>query len=203
MRITYGLSAACLTLLMSPCVLHADDLEPASYRGDPNSVTAKFDLTMFPPVLASFSEGANPTFPLSTVPPTITQDPTGAPFYQVELPNYIDDLPVKYMRIQYSWSGQQGDAQTQTINVSPNVGGSVSLVDSSLPMPVPGVPSAFYRWDDFAIYPNPDFEAIQVEFTNADPRWLVFDTISTVPEPSTLALFGVAGVLALAVRSLK
>lgn len=192
------LFASCFALGLTSSVLHADDVEPASYRGDPNSVVAKFDLTTFPASLDSFSEGANPTFPLSTVAPSIDQDPTGAPFYQVTLPNYIDDLPLKRMRVQYSWFGQQGDAQTVTINVSPNVGGSIQLVDSIPPMPVPGVTNAFYRWDDFTIYPNPDFEAVQVEFLNADPRWLVFDTISTVPEPSTVAL----GVLAFSLACL-
>jgi len=190
------LLVSCFALLAAPNALLADDVEPAPYRGDPNSVLAKFDLTMSPASLDSFSEGANPTFPLSTVSPGIDEDLTGTPFYQVTLPNYIDDLPLKRMRIQYSWFGQQGDAQTVTINVSPNVGGSIQLVDSIPPLPVPGVTNAFYRWDDFTIYPNPDFEAIQVEFVNADPRWLVFDTISTVPEPSTVALSALAVALA-------
>ncbi|MEQ8208831.1 MAG: hypothetical protein RH917_03285 [Lacipirellulaceae bacterium] len=180
--------AFCLAGFISVDFAAGDDLEPAPFRGDPNSVLAKFDL-QGQANLDSFSEGANPTFPLFPLPATITQDPTGAPFYQVELPNYIDDLPLKLMRIQYSWFGQTGDAQTVTINVSPNVpGGSIALVDSGPITPVPGVPNAFHRYDDFEIRPNPDFESIQVEFFNSDPRWLIFDTISTVPEPSTLSL---------------
>lgn len=172
----------------------ADDLAPAPFRGDPNSVMAKFNL-QGQPSLDLFAEGANPTYPLASILPDITQDPTGAPFYQVELPNYIDDLPLKLMRIQYSWFGQAGDAMTVAINVSPNVGGPIDLVGSGPVTPVPGVANAFHRWDDFEIRPNPDFEAIQVEFTNADPRWLIFDTISTVPEPSSLAcvLLGLLG----------
>ena len=192
------LSIACLTLLCLPHSAVADDLTPAPFRDEPNSVLAKFDL-MGQPNLDTFSEGANPTYPLSTIPTTITQDPTGAPFYQVELPNYIDDLPLKLMRIQYSWFGQGGDAQTATINVSPNVGGTIDLVDASPIMPVPGVSNAFHRYDDFEIRPNPDFEAIQVEFFNADPRWLIFDTISTVPEPSSLAI-GMLAMASLAIR---
>lgn len=171
-----------------------DDLEPAPYRGEPNSVLAKFNL-QGSASLDLFVEGANPTFPLSTVLPDIFEDLTSDPLYQVTLPNYIDDLPLKRMRIQYSWFGQAGDASTQTINVVPNTGGLIRLEAAGPITPVPGVVNAFYRWDDFEIYPNPDFETVQVEFTNADPRWLVFDTISTIPEPAgcLLALLGVIG----------
>ncbi len=174
----------------------ADDLALAPFRGDPNSVMAKFNL-QGQPSLDLFAEGANPTYPLASILPDITPDFSGDPLYQVELPNYIDDLPLKLMRIQYSWFGQAGDATTVTINVSPNVGGSIGLVDSGPVTPVPGVANAFHRWDDFEIRPNPDFESIQVQFTNADPRWLIFDTISTVPEPSGFA-FGLLLILGVA-----
>ncbi|MAT69162.1 MAG: hypothetical protein CMJ58_06515 [Planctomycetaceae bacterium] len=203
-RRKWGGACALIAIISAGSFVHADDVEPANFRGDPNSVMAKIDLTMGPPTIV-VTEGANPTYPLSTIPPTVSGPVTGptpgGQLYQIELPNYIDDLPLKLMRIQYSWFGASGDARTETINVSPNIpGGSIQLVDSIPPMPVPSEPNAFYRWDDFEIRPNPDFEAIQVEFINADPRWLVIDTISTVPEPASLTIASLAGMILLAWR---
>lgn len=174
-----------LALIALPSLAIADDVEPADYRGEPNTVMAKFDL-LGPPSLDSITFGANATFPLSTVQAGIVQDPA-LPLYQVTLPNYIDDLPLKKMRLQYSWFGQGGDAVLRTVQAVPQTN-NIFLVDSIPPMPVPGVPNAFYRWDDIEIYPNPDFEVFQVEILNADPRWIVVDTISTIPEPASLAL---------------
>ncbi len=180
----------------------AVDLEPPAYRGEPNSVMAKADLTMSPPTLA-LSEGANPTYLLSAVPESITGPVTTTDglLYGVDLPNYIDNLPLKMMRVQYSWFGQQGDAKTTSILVNPNPpGGSIQLVFSSPIVPVPGTVNLFHRYDDFELRPNPDNEQLQVEFINADPQWLVIDTIS-IPEPSTVLLMGAASVLLVGVRS--
>ncbi|MEQ8837322.1 MAG: PEP-CTERM sorting domain-containing protein [Lacipirellulaceae bacterium] len=121
------------------------------------------------------------------------QSSTNGILYPIALPNYIDQEPLKLIRIQYSWFGlpsQGADAFAQAILPSP--GGAVQLVNSTPPTNISG--NIYHRWDDYRIIPNPDSERFEVVFVNADPRWVIFDTIS-VPEPTSLALLGFAGLL--------
>lgn len=190
-----------------PPAAWADDVAPPPYRGLPNSVMAKFDLFggAAPGPAANFTTGAGATYPLSTVAPEVGTPQTGpnnSILYPIGLPNYIDQLPIKYIRVQYSWfsgaptGGPVGDAQT--LNVFPSPGGAVNLVGSSPPMLLTG--NIYHRWDDYEIRPNPDSEQFEIAFFEADPRWVIIDTIS-IPEPATrlLALAGIAGCV-MAVR---
>lgn len=199
----------CLGLVVASAVAVADDINPPPWRGAPHSVKAKFDLLQipgFPSPPTDFMTGPSAPYPLSNVPPIIGdpfQDPTGlnAIIYPIELPNFIDPLPLKLVRVQYSWFAGSptgnpnfpGDAQT--VSLVPDPPGAVTLVASTPPMQI-GDPleNIYYRYDDFEIRPNPDFERFQIAFIDVDPRWIIIDTIS-IPEPSTLALLGLVGVV--------
>lgn len=184
---------SCLTFAPAWAV----DIEPPDYRGEPNSLVAEFDLQGSSSFM-SLTEAPGATFPLSTVPPEITPDFSSTPIlYQVRLPNYIDDLPLKKMRLQYSWFGQ-GDATLVTVNAVPQTQ-DIAIVDSIPATAVPGPTNLFYRWDDVEIRPNPDFESFQFEIIG-DPYWLVVDTISTVPEPSSAALLVGVAMAGIALR---
>lgn len=197
---------ACVpVLLLSPAV-HADDLAPPPYRGEPHSVLAKFDLfggtQPGPPDQFNAVGGIYPLDPLTPGIGAGMFDPTrNAITYPVFLPNFIDPLPLKRIRVQYSWFGNPtgpiGDAMTDAILPSP--GGAVQLVGGTPPVLVPGSGNVFHRWDDYEIIPNPDSERFEISFINADPRWIVIDTIS-IPEPSAVVLGGLVAMLAVAQR---
>lgn len=176
----------------------ADDLAPPIYRGAPNSVMAKFDLFGGPPI--QFSEGANPTYPLDPLTPFIGNPTPGTNsiIYPLALPNYIDQEPLKKIRIQYSWFGSPtAGSNAGAISILPSPGGVVQQVNATLPTNVSG--NIFHRWDDYEIRPNPDSERFEIEFINADPRWIIIDTIS-LPEPGTLAILLLGSSLALTAR---
>ena len=166
---------------------------------------AKFDLFagQQPGGPSSFN-AVGGTYPLDNLMPEVGTpftDPTNnALIYPIALPNFIDPLPLKRIRVQYSWfgslpgTGATGDAATVAILPSP--GGVIQQVGGTSPQLVGG-PNIYHRWDDFEIVPNPDSERFEIAFFDADPRWIVIDTIS-VPEPTgailALTLLGL-GVL--------
>lgn len=196
-------SLVCCAVVAMAAAATADDLAPPPFRGAPHSVMAKFDL------FGGQQPGGPDTFnsvggiyPLDPgVVPEVgvpQDDPSrNAIIYPIGLPNFIDPLPLKLIRVQYSWFGNPtgpiGDAVTDAILPSP--GGSVQLVNSSGPQLIPGS-NIFHRWDDFEIVPNPDSERFEIAFIDADPRWIIIDTIS-LPEPMGLALAGMASLLCL------
>jgi len=182
----------------------ADDLAPPPFRGQPHSVMAKFDLFGGAVPGGPSQYGTVPgVYPLDQLAPFVgqpTTDPTrNALVYPIGLPNFIDPLPLKLIRVQYSWfsgapsGGPLGDGLTDAILPSP--GGSVQLVNSSPATLVPGTGNVYHRWDDFEIVPNPDSERFEIAFIDADPRWIVIDTIS-LPEPSGFAAAGVVALMA-------
>ncbi len=210
---------AALLVLAVPVSALADDLYPPPWRPlDPtaplpaHSVLAKWDLLQFqgpplPPTI--FETGPEAPYPLDrSTPPLLTEISNQNSFvYRVDLPNFIDPLPLKRIRVQYSWfpgdpTGNPlfpGDAQTLTLigtdqgNQVPgvNVFSSPTNVFSD---PNDPIRNLAHRYDDFIIEPNPDFEFFEIAFFDVDPRWIVIDTIS-IPEPTTFALLGLAGVV--------
>jgi hypothetical protein len=191
-------------VLLVPLAVSADDVAPAPWRGAPNSVFAKFDLLAGPVPGPPVSFGYGGGYPLDPTPPFVggpITTPTGELIYDITLPNVIDPLPLKLMRIQYSWFGGTSlGGHADTLSILPIPGGVVTHVGGSPPIVLDPLAGILHRYDDFEIRPNPDSERIQVRFTFADPRWVIIDTIS-IPEPSSVALLAVCGGFALMRRS--
>jgi hypothetical protein len=208
-RRTFLAFVAATALLGSTAALHAvaPDFTP-SYRGAPNSVHAVFEWRYGDDqvvgegdqsVLGSYWEmtlfDAVGVYPLDPTQPAAFDDGLNT---TVDLPNFIDDLPVKHMRITMDFDGPVDPGLLQAAI-------SVSAVDSA------GTPS----WDfvgsdshdnglavyyfDIDIWPNPDSETILIagnDVASIVPGNLLrieVDTVS-VPEPMTMSLLAAGGV---------
>ncbi len=194
--ITVLLGLFCLTLAQ------ADDQFPAPYRGAADTVEAHWTTI------------TNQFFPGVPQPPDtfnyIGPDPlyAGPPFNQfpqgfivfpdpgtmeIYLPNVIDDLPLKEMRVQIYYDPQTPPPPPLFLGGSAEEGGA----------PIPGPTTAFESiagpgfsvWD-FTWEPNPDWETVVFDVNGLDIRQVDIDTVS-VPEPSTLALLAGAASLLL------
>ncbi len=178
-------------------ITFGDDLNVPDYRGDPLSVYAHWEnidgtgnltLTGF-----STTDDSDASTILSSFPPMdyVVRE---ASSYEFALPNWIDEMPIKFMRLQLTWIGDATEPKEIPIS---GVEGTFSVPGNIVyTSPVQPTPVGFYQYYDIEFKPNPDFE-----------RWLVIlpdnnfltqavaDTISTVPEPATLALFGLGGLL--------
>jgi len=178
----------------------ADDLNPPPYRGGPLSVYAHWvseDLGFL--LLNEFFsvEDNDPSIFLMDFLPTVQLDPA-AGIYSFRIPNFIDELPVKLLRLQLTWVG----------NTQPPIAVSTEGVDQgSL---VPGVltylsqpliftqPDGGYQYFDFEYRPNPDFESIFVQLSpGAQIVQAVVDSISILPEPSSVGILAVGGFVLL------
>jgi hypothetical protein len=182
------LHVLCIALLTAGVAM-AGVFDP-DYRGDDNSVHAIFVNPLattglpFTLDLVEFETGPS-TYPLAPV--------TAEGFYDgfatgITLPNFIDELPMKKMRIQMDFL-----IPVSGIDLFVDVYG----VD---PLPVDlfivggSDPSSFdiSHYIDIEMYPNPDWEEIFIA-NLADPinaPYIVeIDTIS-IPEPATLGLLG-------------
>lgn len=115
-----------------------------------------------------------------------------------DIPNIPDDRPVKHLRIQINgiWD----------MSPPPVVTGLLGIVLPGTPAPGVFVTSAeapfpgFHRWEDWDIFPNPDFETLTLSvppltFVNQ----VVIHTIS-IPEPGTAMLLMAPAVLGLLKR---
>jgi hypothetical protein len=114
----------------------------------------------------------------------------------LHIPNTLDDLPAKFLRIQIKYS----DRNVPPTGAKP----SVNRVESA-PLPgtmgqrlgVPHDPAVGQHWEDWALNPNPHREYVAIDV----PKYvaidqLIVDTICTVPEPmSVILLAGSAGML--------
>lgn len=182
------------TVFVASPVASADDAAPAPWRGAPNSVFAKFDLLSGPlpgpPAMFGYGGG----YPLSPLAPLVTPPittPAGELIYGIDLPNVIDQLPLKLIRIQYSWfGGTSFGGHADTIAIHPIPGGTVTHVGGVPPSILDPSAGILHRYDDFRIRPNPHAERFEVRFVMADPRWVIIDTIS-IPEPSSLGLLAI------------
>ncbi len=156
-----------------------------NYRGDPNSVHAVFDWagSTAPWTLTTFETGQS-AYPLADVQASATDDGLDT---TIELPNFIDPLSTKLMRIQLSFDGpvagdllsvevEAFDPETTIVNI---LGGSSGL--------------DLVHYIDVEIFPNPDWERIIIfgnDVANIVPGNLLAVEIDTVslPEPATLGV---------------
>ncbi len=173
----------------------AGPFDPA-YRGDPNSVHAIFDEVgavggIWDTTL--FATGPS-AFPLDATVPLAGDDGLDM---RILLPNFIDNLPQKLMRIQLIFNTPVSAAligfQVVAFDTFPTV---VNFVGGST-----GVATAHFI--DFEIFPNPDWEEILIfgdAVGNVLPPNLTqieIDTVSQVPSPGTIALSALGGVVML------
>ena len=190
---------AVIVALSGPVTL-GDDLNPPDYRGDPLSVHAHWNVIPGTPFLEltdfSWQDDADPGTTLHPLRPPDPVEPTGDKDYQFDLPNWIDEMPVKYMRLQLTWMFIPDEP---TIDIS-----GVDGID-----PVPGnivftspvenvAPETYYQYYDIEFYPNPDVERWTVFLPDsAELVQTVADTVSTIPEPATLSVLGLGSLVLL------
>lgn len=184
-------------------VVLGDDLTPPSYRGDSLSVYAHWErlpgtsgltLTGFNSV-----DDSDPTTNLHTLPVSAVVQPGAGNIYDFEVPNFIDDMKVKYLRLQLTWADTQGPPISVVAGAIDGVAGAVPgvITFASVPTSVDPTSGSWYQYFDIEFYPNPDFERITVDLhDNAQLIQAVVDSVSTVPEPATLSVLAI-GSLAL------
>lgn len=177
----------------------ADDLNPPAYRNSPNTTLTEW---LFPPGFPSFTSVPG-GFPLTNFNagsgngvPHLQQTPVeGGTEWSLFQPNFIDDLPRKDLRIQvtYTQAGPFGPIITSVEGTDAGQS-ALSIFQGSFPgFPGPGLS---YLGEDYAIFPNPDFEFIKMTVPNGVTiHQVVIDSISQVPEPGTFALLGLGGLM--------
>ena len=174
----------------------ADDLNPPAYRGDPLSVYAHWQdpldgtLDLHLTGFAAVDDVGDPTTTLDPLPVSAV---VNGPDYQFDLPNWIDKMPVKYMRLQLTWHTDPAVPPTPLtiLGLSGEESGSPvpgNIVFSSAITPVNADGSIVYQYHDIEFYPNPDWERWLIISPNEPLVQVVADTVSTVPEPATLSL---------------
>jgi hypothetical protein len=189
--------AAVTVVLFSLSVVLGDDLNPPSYRKTPLSVNAQWNYVPGTTILnltnwSSVDDTDQSTYLYPNFPPTPQIIPNGG-IYQWQVPNWVDNMPVKYMRLQLAWGG----TNQLPINIFSEGLDGVNLIHASITGTSPVIPTSvgFYQYVDFQFLPNPDFERIHVELPSTNyMTQIVVDTVSTVPEPATMCLLGLGAL---------
>jgi hypothetical protein len=190
------------------------DWFPPDFRGLPGSVYALWDLNNpeNPDLADAFNAVPLDGLPLYEIPPIVeilnlefatVGDTSGwlatgdFGILNFCVPNFIDFLPVKDIWVQINYiapNPNPADPLTfpwvAAVEASDNeVGFVLGEFTGSF-----NIPQIGYRLETWVVRPNPDFELIQIFV----PRGVlvdqvIIDTISTVPEVSTMVLCGVSG----------
>ncbi len=152
LKVKFVALLATAVVLATAAPASAGSFDPA-YRGDANSVHAIFDWVSIPATdwATSLFEPGPSAFPLDPTDPSAFDDGENT---TIILPNFIDPLDVKFLRIQMGFDGE--------------VNGSLIAMDVVGHDPEGAVAIEVNRSDGFShehfidweIYPNPDWEEI-------------------------------------------
>ena len=208
------LTSLCVMLVSS--VVFAEDIDPAPYRGLPGATTQEWDfitggdydygLYSQPDGVSGITDnpyGQAQLFAMGDymdpagVGPGGAWDITQGDIY-ISVPNKPDVRPdtFKDLRIQITFSA--ADSNFPPLGIPPMVDifnpyGPAILVNENI-IPIGG--ESFVLVQDWHMEPNPDFEEIMIYSTGFPMQIseIVVDTIC-VPEPATLALLGLGGLV--------
>jgi hypothetical protein len=191
--------AATIVMVVSCGISFGDDFAPPSYRGNPLSVQAEWQLQLGTNILnltnSNWVDDTDPTTTLSPIPFTPSVAPTNG-VYSFRLPNWVDQLQIKDMRVQLTWEGNllpPTNISSQAIDGVNSINGVITFI-SPVMSDAAGVKA--HQYIDFTFQPNPDYEWFNVQMQpNSLLTQVVVDTVSTVPEPATMCLLGLGGLL--------
>jgi len=172
-----------------------EDLNAPTYRGDPGWIVFSYeDLTIFGDQGTNDCADADGTVELNTFaflepfqgasmggsPPALSETGTGTDVY--DLPNWEDNFLVKNIRIQLTWcedTGPTSQSGPPVISSLTAPGASCDNITGTIGDNA-NVLGAFYYYQDFQCFPNPDEESFTISYTTIDHTIIevVIDTIS-------------------------
>jgi hypothetical protein len=154
--------------------------------------------------------GTPPIAPSATMSPNMQYDATSGGWGPIDLlpgqihlyiPNWIDNEPLKLIRVQMTYLGDPGaQPSVDLVTGADNV--TTAVVGTPIGLPViqildPPFNTQYHLYHDWQMLPNPDYEFIDITVPrDTIVHQIVVDTISTVPEPASAVLVGLAIVLA-------
>lgn len=191
--------AMAVVLAFATSSVFADDLTPPSYRGNPLSVMSEWQLLPGSLILNQTQWNTVGLAPwiLSPVPVSTQVMPNTAGIYDFQLPNWKDNMPIKYMRVQLTWENAPAapvNVFSQAIFANNTINGVIAFA-STPTLSTSG--TGWYQYFDLTFQPNPEWERVQVGLPSGGYlTQAVIDTVSTVPEPATIAILAL-GSLAL------
>ena len=216
-------AAVCATALTAGVSAGDDptgfDLNPADFRGGPLSVFAhwKFDDSGESKVTTNTVDDNDPSTTLSEVGFSVLPDPNEfGTVFRFNIANWIDEEPVKHVRIQIIWEfpgttppppgilrphvesviGFEADPTTGQLTKIPGEPKFWSDPFPILDIPGGGDRDLWYQYHDYMMMPNPDWEQVNIFFPHGiRPVEVIFDTIS-IPGPGSAALAGLGGLVA-------
>lgn len=192
-------------VLAANCAL-ADDYNPPSWRGQENTTFQQWEFSTEAALAPDMVDNAGGTPTLQVAGPfpftAWLNEDLGhqgvwkfEDFIEIYIPNIIDEEPLKEIWIQLTYQADSiGQGLAPLFLTDPSLSGSALLVDQHALGD-----GYFHETYSIIIEPNPDFETIWIQPRNCTFYLdeIVIDTISRVPEPTTICLlgFGVLGLL--------
>jgi hypothetical protein len=195
--------AIALALAFSANAVLADDLNPPPYRGGPLSVFSEWQLLPGTVILnqTQYNTVGGGPWILSPVPVSTQVLPSASGQYDFQLPNWKDNEPIKFMRVQLTWINGPANpvnVSSQAIWANNSITGNVQFASTPV---LNTAGNGWYQYFDLTFQPNPEWERVLVTLPSGGlMTQTVIDTISTVPEPATMAMLGFGGLVLSRIR---